>query len=112
MLCCSVLHSISGPLVYGTAVRERRQGAVVTGGGPSGVLRPLADASESANQGLRLSVTLHKIIIMRVFQFVRQSIMSLIIIIMLIKFSEVFQCALLVFMLANSRNFGTCFGEL
>ena len=31
-------------------VRERRQGAVVTGGGPSGVLQPLADVSESANQ--------------------------------------------------------------
>jgi hypothetical protein len=29
---------------------ERRQGASVTFGGLSGVLRPLADASESANQ--------------------------------------------------------------
>ena len=47
---CSVLPSISPCLIPTTTVRERRQGAVVTGGGPSGVLRPLADASESANQ--------------------------------------------------------------
>ena len=47
---CSVLPSISLCLIPTTTVRERRQGAIVTGGGPSGVLRPLADASESANQ--------------------------------------------------------------
>ena len=47
---CSVLPSISSCLIPTPTVRERRQGAVVTGGGPSGVLRPLADASESANQ--------------------------------------------------------------
>ena len=47
---CSVFPSISPYLIPTTTVRERRQGAVVTGGGPSGVLRPLADTSESANQ--------------------------------------------------------------
>ena len=47
---CSVLPSISPCLIPTTTVRERRQGAIVTGGGPSGVLRPLAGASESVNQ--------------------------------------------------------------
>ena len=46
---CAVFHSISPCLIPTTTIRERRQGAVVTFGGPSGVLRPLADASESAN---------------------------------------------------------------
>ena len=52
-VCMCVLFSspsISPCLIPTTTVRERRQGAVVTGGGPSGVLRPLADASMSANQ--------------------------------------------------------------
>ena len=49
-MCCSVFPSISPCLIPTTAVRERRQGAVVTFGGPSGALQPLADASESANQ--------------------------------------------------------------
>ena len=47
-LCCAVLPSISPYLI--STVREHRQGAVVTFGGLSGVLRPLADASVSANQ--------------------------------------------------------------
>ena len=47
---CSVLPSISPCLIPTTTVRERRQGAVVTGGGQSGVLRPPVDASESANE--------------------------------------------------------------
>ena len=37
-------------LISTTTVREHRQGAVVTFGGLSGVLRSLVDASESANQ--------------------------------------------------------------
>ena len=49
-VCMLVLPSISPCLIPTTIVREHRQGAIVTGGGPSGVLRPLADASESANQ--------------------------------------------------------------
>ena len=50
-LCCSVLPSIFPCLIPTNTVRERRQGAVITkGGDPSKVLRPLVDASESANQ--------------------------------------------------------------
>ena len=50
----SVVQSISSGvispcLISTTAERERRQGQGATPGGPFGVLRPLADASESAN---------------------------------------------------------------
>ena len=50
-LSCSVLPIIAPCLIIPTTTeRECKQGAVATGGGPSGDLRPLADASESANQ--------------------------------------------------------------
>ena len=49
---CSVLPSISPcfNIITTTTVREHRQRAVIKFWGPSGVLQPLADASESANQ--------------------------------------------------------------
>ena len=61
---CGVLPSISPCLIPTTTVRERRQGPVVTGGGPSGALRPLAYASESANQCDLGSGTEHGVTIM------------------------------------------------
>ena len=50
MCVVQVFPSVSPCLIPTTAVRERRQGAGVTSGGPSGALQPLTDANESANR--------------------------------------------------------------
>ena len=50
MCACVVIPSISPCLIPTTTVRERTGRDSRYRWGPSGVLRPLADASESANQ--------------------------------------------------------------